>query len=121
MFKLKCLIFYLKIIKWFHVIMKGVKRSLYKSFSKFSSCSLTGPFIGLFINTCGCRKTAIIGGIVNATGWILSAYASNVHYLFITFGVTAGEYYLCLEILLNVLHGFWQFTCRANREAKQIS
>ncbi|XP_019359136.1 PREDICTED: monocarboxylate transporter 14 [Gavialis gangeticus] len=51
---------------------------------------IVGPFIGLFINTCGCRKTAIIGGIVNATGWILSAYASNVHYLFITFGVTAG-------------------------------
>ncbi|XP_054840170.1 monocarboxylate transporter 14 isoform X2 [Eublepharis macularius] len=48
------------------------------------------PFIGLFINTCGCRKTAITGGILNAVGWILSSYASNVHYLFITFGVTAG-------------------------------
>ncbi|XP_039343354.1 monocarboxylate transporter 14 isoform X3 [Mauremys reevesii] len=51
---------------------------------------IVGPFIGLFINTCGCRKTAIIGGILNALGWVLSAYASNVHYLFITFGVTAG-------------------------------
>ncbi|XP_060130506.1 monocarboxylate transporter 14 isoform X3 [Zootoca vivipara] len=50
----------------------------------------TGPFIGLFINTCGCRKTAIAGGILTAVGWILSSYASNVHYLFITFGVTAG-------------------------------
>ncbi|XP_053930939.1 monocarboxylate transporter 14 isoform X4 [Cuculus canorus] len=48
------------------------------------------PFIGLFISMCGCRKTAIIGGILNAIGWILSAYASNVHYLFLTFGVTAG-------------------------------
>ncbi|XP_032861318.1 monocarboxylate transporter 14 isoform X2 [Tyto alba] len=48
------------------------------------------PFIGLFISMCGCRKTAIIGGILNALGWILSAYASNVHYLFLTFGVTAG-------------------------------
>ncbi|XP_060098265.1 monocarboxylate transporter 14 [Heteronotia binoei] len=51
---------------------------------------IVGPFIGLFINTCGCRKTAIIGGLLNALGWILSSYASNVHYLFITFGVTAG-------------------------------
>ncbi|XP_050821941.1 monocarboxylate transporter 14 isoform X1 [Gopherus flavomarginatus] len=51
---------------------------------------IVGPFIGLFINTCGCRKTAIIGGILSALGWVLSAYASNVHYLFITFGVTAG-------------------------------
>jgi len=40
---------------------------------------------------CGCRKTAIIGGILNALGWILSAYASNVHYLFLTFGVAAGK------------------------------
>ncbi|XP_033006240.1 monocarboxylate transporter 14 [Lacerta agilis] len=51
---------------------------------------IVGPFIGLFINTCGCRKTAIAGGILTAVGWILSSYASNVYYLFITFGVTAG-------------------------------
>ncbi|XP_044288931.1 monocarboxylate transporter 14 isoform X1 [Varanus komodoensis] len=51
---------------------------------------IVGPFIGLFINTCGCRKTAITGGILNALGWILSSYASNVYYLFITFGVIAG-------------------------------
>ncbi|XP_009951296.1 PREDICTED: monocarboxylate transporter 14 isoform X2 [Leptosomus discolor] len=51
---------------------------------------IVGPFIGLFISMCGCRKTAIIGGILNALGWILSACASNVHYLFLTFGVTAG-------------------------------
>uniref|UniRef100_A0A667HVH5 Solute carrier family 16 member 14 n=1 Tax=Lynx canadensis TaxID=61383 RepID=A0A667HVH5_LYNCA len=46
---------------------------------------IVGPFIGLFINTCGCRRTAIIGGLVNSLGWVLSAYAANVHYLFITF------------------------------------
>ncbi|XP_070609441.1 monocarboxylate transporter 14 isoform X1 [Erythrolamprus reginae] len=51
---------------------------------------IVGPFIGLFINTCGCRKTAITGGILNALGWILSSYASNVYYLFITFGIIAG-------------------------------
>ncbi|KAG8520880.1 Monocarboxylate transporter 14 [Galemys pyrenaicus] len=51
---------------------------------------IVGPFIGLFINTCGCRRTAIIGGLVNSLGWVLSAYAANVHYLFITFGVAAG-------------------------------
>ncbi|XP_066478220.1 monocarboxylate transporter 14 [Tiliqua scincoides] len=51
---------------------------------------IVGPFIGLFINTCGCRKTAITGGILNALGWILSSYASNVHSLFVTFGITAG-------------------------------
>ncbi|KAM9378729.1 monocarboxylate transporter 14 [Phaethornis superciliosus] len=51
---------------------------------------IVGPFIGLFISMCGCRKTAIIGGLLNALGWILSAYASSVQYLFLTFGVTSG-------------------------------
>ncbi|XP_016053195.1 PREDICTED: monocarboxylate transporter 14 [Miniopterus natalensis] len=51
---------------------------------------IVGPFIGLFINTCGCRRTAIVGGLVNSLGWVLSAYAANVHCLFLTFGVTAG-------------------------------
>ncbi|XP_048200548.1 monocarboxylate transporter 14 isoform X2 [Perognathus longimembris pacificus] len=51
---------------------------------------IVGPFIGLFINTCGCRQTTIVGGLVNSLGWVLSAYAANVHYLFVTFGVTAG-------------------------------
>ncbi|NXY91088.1 MOT14 protein, partial [Alcedo cyanopectus] len=51
---------------------------------------IVGPLIGLFISMCGCRTTAIVGGILNGLGWILSAYASNVPYLFLTFGVTAG-------------------------------
>lgn len=51
---------------------------------------IVGPFIGVFINTCGCRRTTITGGLVNALGWVLSAYAANVHCLFITFGVAAG-------------------------------
>ncbi|XP_028650492.1 monocarboxylate transporter 14-like [Erpetoichthys calabaricus] len=51
---------------------------------------IVGPIIGLFVNTCGCRKTTIIGGLVTALGWTVSAYATNVYYLFISFGVTAG-------------------------------
>ncbi|XP_006141974.1 monocarboxylate transporter 14 [Tupaia chinensis] len=51
---------------------------------------IVGPFIGFFFNTCGCRRTAIVGGLVNSLGWVLSAYATNVHYLFVTFGVAAG-------------------------------
>ncbi|KAM9316440.1 monocarboxylate transporter 14 [Gastrophryne carolinensis] len=51
---------------------------------------IVGPFIGLFINTCGCRKTAMIGGFLTSLGWVLSAFATNIHFLFLTFGVTAG-------------------------------
>ncbi|KAG8445502.1 hypothetical protein GDO86_010315 [Hymenochirus boettgeri] len=51
---------------------------------------IVGPIIGLFINTCGCRKTAMIGGFLTSVGWVLSAFAPNVHFLFFSFGVTAG-------------------------------
>ncbi|KAM4693747.1 monocarboxylate transporter 14 isoform 2-T2 [Discoglossus pictus] len=51
---------------------------------------IVGPFIGLFINTCGCRKTAMIGGFLTSLGWVLSAFATDVHFLFFTFGVMAG-------------------------------
>lgn len=54
-----------------------------------------GPFIGLFINTCGCRKTAMIGGFLTSLGWVLSAFATNVHFLFFTFGLMAGECNIC--------------------------
>ncbi|KFO21891.1 monocarboxylate transporter 14 isoform X1 [Fukomys damarensis] len=51
---------------------------------------IVGPFIGLFINTCGCRWTTIVGGLLNSLGWVLSAYTTSVHCLFFTFGVAAG-------------------------------
>lgn len=51
---------------------------------------IVGPIIGLFVGTCGCRKTTIIGGLLTALGWVISAYATNVYYLFISFGLTAG-------------------------------
>ncbi|MBN3296708.1 MOT14 protein, partial [Amia calva] len=51
---------------------------------------IVGPIIGLFVSTFGCRKTTIIGGLVTALGWILSAYATNVYYLFMSFGLIAG-------------------------------
>uniref|UniRef100_A0A8C0W7Y7 Major facilitator superfamily (MFS) profile domain-containing protein n=1 Tax=Castor canadensis TaxID=51338 RepID=A0A8C0W7Y7_CASCN len=51
---------------------------------------IVGPFIGLFISTCGCRRTTILGGLLYSLGWVLSAYAESVRDLFVTFGVTAG-------------------------------
>lgn len=69
-------------------------------------CSVAGPFIGLFINTCGCRQTAIIGGLVNSLGWVLSAYAANVQTLFVTFGVAAGKHGLtCLVSVFCAFRG----------------
>lgn len=42
---------------------------------------------------------------MNSLGWVLSAYAANVHYLFITFGVTAGKHIDFLTLILNIFVG----------------
>ncbi|XP_041060585.1 monocarboxylate transporter 14-like [Carcharodon carcharias] len=51
---------------------------------------IVGPFVSFFVDACGCRTTAVIGGIITTLGWALSAYATSVYYLFISFGVVTG-------------------------------
>ncbi|XP_067897634.1 monocarboxylate transporter 14-like [Heterodontus francisci] len=51
---------------------------------------IVGPFVSFFVDACGCRATAVIGGIITTLGWTLSAYATSVYYLFLSFGVVAG-------------------------------
>ncbi|XP_071608206.1 monocarboxylate transporter 14 isoform X1 [Heliangelus exortis] len=77
-------------IEWLEEFNQSRSLTAWVSSLSMGITLIVGPLIGLFINMCGCRKTAIIGGLLNALGWILSAYASNVQYLFLTFGVTSG-------------------------------
>ncbi|XP_078060180.1 monocarboxylate transporter 14-like [Mustelus asterias] len=51
---------------------------------------IVGPFVSFFVDACGCRTTAITGGIITTMGWALSAYATSVYDLFISFGVVTG-------------------------------
>ncbi|XP_038671858.1 monocarboxylate transporter 14-like isoform X2 [Scyliorhinus canicula] len=51
---------------------------------------IVGPLVSFFVDACGCRTTAVFGGIITALGWAMSAYATSVYYLFISFGVVAG-------------------------------
>ncbi|XP_042195228.1 monocarboxylate transporter 14 [Callorhinchus milii] len=51
---------------------------------------IIGPIAGLFVDVCGCRKTAIIGGILTTLGWVMSAFATSVYSLFLSFGVVVG-------------------------------
>ena len=45
----------------------------------------------MLINRWSCRVTLFIGGLVSSSGQFASAYAGNIHTLFVTFGLITGE------------------------------
>jgi len=50
-----------------------------------------GPIPGVLMNRYGQRMITVIGGVLAATGLILSAFATNTYYLAATFGIIAGK------------------------------
>ena len=54
-------------------------------------CCFLGAIGGVFNNRFGYRAVTIAGGIAGSLGLILSAFATEVFHLYITFGVLAGK------------------------------
>lgn len=52
--------------------------------------ALLMPFAGRFIEKWGAKTIILIGGITVATGWLLSAFATNIVFLTLTYGVIGG-------------------------------
>jgi MFS transporter, OFA family, oxalate/formate antiporter len=48
------------------------------------------PIAGFYINRFGARLITAVGGVVMATGYILSSFASNITMLAFTYGIIAG-------------------------------
>lgn len=51
---------------------------------------LSGPIASYLTDRYGCRKVTIVGSILAAIGFIISAFTDSVEMLFLTFGVFAG-------------------------------
>lgn len=51
---------------------------------------IVGPLVSALANTYGCRPVIIVGSIISALGFLLSAFATNIFFLCITFGVLGG-------------------------------
>ncbi|XP_052869576.1 uncharacterized protein LOC128275200 [Anopheles cruzii] len=51
---------------------------------------LCGPVASFLTDRYGCRKVTIIGSILASGGFALSAYASSIEMLYLTFGIMAG-------------------------------
>lgn len=48
------------------------------------------PITGFFLDKYGCRTVTAVGGVITGLGYILSAFASNISLLVLTYGIVAG-------------------------------
>lgn len=51
---------------------------------------LTGPVMSAFVDRYGCRMMTCVGGLISATGFIISAHVKTIGLMYVTFGVIAG-------------------------------
>ena len=58
---------------------------------QLTSLSPTGFLYAALVMRLGCRFTTIIGGLLAALGYALSAFAPNIYTLYVTYGVIAGN------------------------------
>jgi hypothetical protein len=50
-----------------------------------------GPFVSALSNKYGFRSATILGAVLGALGFGLSYFATNVGFLYVTYGIIGGE------------------------------
>ncbi|ESO12384.1 hypothetical protein HELRODRAFT_63243 [Helobdella robusta] len=50
----------------------------------------TGPIASILTNKYGCRMVTIVGSIIAFLGFIMSLFASNIYFMFFSFGIVSG-------------------------------
>ena len=51
---------------------------------------LSGPIMSALVDRYGCKYMTMLGGLISATGFILSCFGNSIEYELVTFGVIAG-------------------------------
>lgn len=51
---------------------------------------LTGTIMSALVDRYGCRSMTILGGIIAATGFVVSAFVDSINVMYLTFGILAG-------------------------------
>lgn len=71
-------------------------------------CLLVGPVASALTNRYGCRKVTVVGALVASLGFILSLFAPNIYYLYVTFGILSGLGFglMYLPAIVSVSHYF---------------
>lgn len=53
---------------------------------------IAGPVASALVNLYSCRTVTIAGAIIGALGFVLSPFAPGIWFLYISFGIIAGDY-----------------------------
>lgn len=51
---------------------------------------LTGTIMSALVDRYGCRSMTILGGIIAASGFVISAFVDSINVMYLTFGILAG-------------------------------
>ncbi|RZC35958.1 monocarboxylate transporter 14-like [Asbolus verrucosus] len=68
---------------------------------------LSGPFMSALVDKYGCRAMTIVGGLVSASGFILSFFVHSIGLMYLTFGIVSGLGLGLTYITAVVSIAFW--------------
>ena len=51
----------------------------------------------VIVNRLGCRPSYILGALLSTIGYVLSFFATDVYFLYLSFGVLPGKSHKCLN------------------------
>lgn len=68
---------------------------------------LVSPFISAIINAVGCRTVTIVGGLITAVAFVLSAFATSIDYLCFSLGLLASMGFATIYIASLVIVTFY--------------
>ncbi|KAH1025339.1 monocarboxylate transporter 13 [Dendroctonus ponderosae] len=68
---------------------------------------LSGPIMSALVDKFGCRSMTIVGGIISASGFILSSKCYSLNLMYLTFGMLAGLGLGLIYVTVVVSVAFW--------------
>lgn len=76
--------------EWLEVFQESKAKTAFASSLFVSMPAICGPVASIITNKFGCRLTTVAGGLIAATGCVLSCFAGSIEVICITFGVISG-------------------------------
>lgn len=77
-------------MEFLHVFNQGKSKTAWIGSLFMAMPLLSGPIASFLTDRYGCRKVSIVGGILSAAGFVMSAFSNSMEMLFVTFGILAG-------------------------------
>ncbi|XP_039290550.1 uncharacterized protein LOC111047355 [Nilaparvata lugens] len=77
-------------VEFLHYFGEGKSKTAWIGSLFMAMPLLSGPVASFLTDRYGCRRVSIVGGVLAATGFIISSFSNSMEMLFLTFGVIAG-------------------------------